>query len=45
MFEQRNGVNSLDKLSSIGVDANAYTTNDYTTYLYERNDHFYEALD
>ena len=45
MFEQRNGVNSLDKLSSIGVDANAYTTNDYTTYLYECNDHFYEALD
>lgn len=45
MFEQRSGVNSLDKLSSIGVDANAYTTNDYTTYLYECNDHFYEALD
>ncbi len=45
MFEQRNGINSLDALSSIGVDANAYTTNDYTTYLYECNDHFYEALD
>ena len=45
MFEQENGTNSLDTLSSIGVDANAYTTNDYTTYLYECNDHFYEALD
>ena len=45
MFEQSNGTNSLDTLSSIGVDANAYTTNDYTTYLYECNDHFYEALD
>ena len=45
MFEQANGTNSLDVLSSIGVDANAYTTNDYTTYLYECNDHFYEALD
>lgn len=45
MFEQKNGVNSLDKLSSMGVDANAYTTNDYTTYLFECNDHFYEALD
>ena len=45
MFEQQNGINSLDALSSIGVDANAYTTNDYTTYLYECNDHFYEALD
>ena len=45
MFEQPNGTNSLDVLSSIGVDANAYTTNDHTTYLYECNDHFYEALD
>ena len=45
MFEQENGTNSLDTLSSIGVDPNAYTTNDYTTYLYECNDHFYEALD
>lgn len=45
MFEQSNGTNSLDTLSSIGVDANAYTTNDHTTYLYECNDHFYEALD
>ena len=45
MFEQANGTNSLDVLSSIGVDANAYTTNDYTTYLYECNDNFYEALD
>ena len=45
MFEQPNGTNSLDTLSSIGVDANAYTTNDHTTYLYECNEHFYEALD
>ena len=45
MFEQRNGTNSLDTLSSIGVDANAYTTNDHTTYLYECNDNFYKALD
>ena len=45
MFEQKNGTNSLDTLSSIGVDANAYTTNDHTTYLYECNDNFYEALD
>ena len=45
MFEQPNGTNSLDTLSSIGVDANAYTTNDYTTYLFECNDNFYEGLD
>ncbi|MGN1298908.1 MAG: EF-P 5-aminopentanol modification-associated protein YfmH [Candidatus Scatovivens sp.] len=45
MFEQRNGTNSLDVLSSLGVNANAYTTNDYTAYLYECTDNFYEALD
>ena len=45
MFEQRNGTNSLDTLSAIGVDANAYTTNDHTAYLYEATDNFYEALD
>jgi predicted Zn-dependent peptidase len=45
MFEQESGVNSLDTLSSIGVDANAYTTNDHTAYLYDCTDNFYEALD
>lgn len=45
LFEQENGVNSLDKLTSIGVSANAYTTNDHTAYLYECTSNFYEALD
>ena len=45
MFEQKSGKNSLDTLSSLGVEANAYTTNDYTTYLFECTDNFYEALD
>ncbi|MBR1540742.1 MAG: insulinase family protein [Clostridia bacterium] len=45
MFEQRSGINSLDTLTNLGVDANAYTTNTYTTYLYECTDNFYEALD
>ena len=45
MFEQENGINSLDKLTALGVDANAYTTNDHTAYLYECTDNFYEALD
>ena len=45
LFEQENGRNSLDVLTSIGVDANAYTTNDHTAYLYECTDHFDEALD
>lgn len=45
MFEQQNGTNSLDILSALGVDANAYTTNDHTAYLFECTDNFYEALD
>ena len=45
MFEQENGKNSLDVLTDLGVNANAYTTNDHTAYLYECTDNFYEALD
>ena len=45
MFEQENGKNSLDVLTSIGVNANAYTTNDHTAYLFECSENFYEALD
>ncbi len=45
MFEQENGRNSLDVLSSLGVEANAYTTGNHTAYLYECTDNFYEALD
>jgi len=45
LFEQENGKNSLDVLSSLGVDANAYTTNNHTAYLFEATDNFYEALD
>lgn len=45
LFEQSNGTNSLDVLSSLGVEANAYTTNDHTAYLFESTFNFYEALD
>ncbi|MCI9001149.1 MAG: insulinase family protein [Clostridia bacterium] len=45
MFEQENGKNSLDVLTALGVEANAYTTNDHTAYLFECTDKFYEALD
>lgn len=45
MFEQENGKNSLDVLTTLGVNANAYTTNNHTAYLYECTDNFYEALD
>ena len=45
MFEQENEKNSLDVLTAIGVNANAYTTNDHTAYLFECTDNFYEGLD
>ena len=45
LFEQRTGINSLDTLTNLGVDANAFTTNDHTAYLYECTDNFYKALD
>ena len=41
MFEQENGVDSLYKLMSLGLDANAYTTNDHTAYLFGGTDNFY----
>lgn len=44
MFEQENGTNSLDTLMALGVDANAYTTNNHTAYLFESTDNFEEAL-
>ena len=44
MFEQSNGKNSLDVLSSLGVNANAYTTNDHTAYLFECTDNFEPAF-
>ena len=45
LFEQENGTNSLDVLSSLGVEANAYTTNDHTAYLFECTNNFEPALD
>ena len=45
LFEQKDGTNSLDTLTALGVNANAYTTNDHTAYLFECTDNFYEAMD
>jgi len=45
MFEQSSGRNSLDTLMALGVEANAYTTNNHTSYLFEATNNFYEALD
>lgn len=33
MFEQENGTNSLDVLTALGTEANAYTTNDRSSVL------------
>lgn len=47
MFEQPNGTNSLDIMMALGLEANAYTTNDHTAYLFETSDNtnFYKGLD
>lgn len=47
MFEQPNGTNSLDTMMALGLDANAYTTNDHTAYLFgcSEDENFYKGLD
>ena len=47
MFEQPDGTNSLDTMMALGLDANAYTTNDHTAYLFEcsEDENFYKGLD
>ena len=47
MFEQPSGTNSLDTLMALGLEANAYTTNDHTAYLFEcsEDECFYKGLD
>ena len=45
LFEQENGTNSLDILTALGVEANAFTTNDTTAYLFSCTDNFYPAMD
>ena len=47
MFEQQSGTNSLDTLMALGLEANAYTTNDHTAYLFEcsEDECFYKGLD
>ena len=45
MFEQKSGVDSLYTLMALGLDANAYTTNDHTAYLFGGIDNFYKGLD
>lgn len=44
MFEQEDGTNSLDTLTALGVEANAYTTNDHTAYYFETIENFEPAF-
>ena len=44
MFENESGIDSLMALMSLGLDANAYTTNDHTAYLFSGTDDFYAGL-
>ncbi len=45
MFEQESGVDSLYTMMALGLEANAYTTNDHTAYLFGGIDNFYKGLD
>jgi predicted Zn-dependent peptidase len=45
LFEQKDGVNALDKMSRLGANANAYTTFNHTSYLFECTDKFDECFD
>ena len=45
MFEQKSGVDSLYTMMALGLNANAYTTNDHTAYLFSGIDNFYKGLD
>ena len=45
MFENENGIDSLYTMMALGLDANAYTTNDHTAYLFGCTENFYEGLD
>lgn len=45
LFEQSNGTNSLETLTTLGASANAYTTFNHTAYLFEATENFYPILD
>lgn len=45
LFEQKNGTNSLDTLSALGANPNAYTTADHTAYHIEPTANLEESLD
>lgn len=45
LFEEKDGLNALDKLSKLGANPNAYTSFNHTAYLFESTAGFDECLD
>ena len=44
LFSNENGVDAIQVLASIGADANAYTSNNKTVYMFSCTENFYESL-
>lgn len=44
MFENEDGIDSFEKFSALGADANAYTSHDRTVYLFSCTENFGESL-
>ena len=44
LFSNENGVDAIQILASIGADANAYTSNNKTVYMFSCTENFYESL-
>ena len=44
LFSSENGIDAAELLGSIGADANAYTSNNKTVYMFSCTENFYNAL-
>ena len=44
LFEEPDGGDAFNRFATLGANANAYTTNDMTAFLFSCTNHFYEAL-
>lgn len=44
LFSNENGIDASEVLSSLGADANAYTSNNKTVYMFSGTENFYDSL-
>lgn len=44
LFSNENGIDASELLGSLGADANAYTSNNKTVYMFSGTENFYDAL-